>query len=83
MNSLDKIIEKLKSNGDVDAVFLTGSIGTKTNKPYSDIDLIVILKNNSKEIESIFTWIDGIFADIYFFDLENIKEIEESSFLST
>ncbi|MEK7116611.1 MAG: nucleotidyltransferase domain-containing protein [Patescibacteria group bacterium] len=81
MNSLDKIIEKLKSNDAVDAVFITGSIGTKTNTSHSDIDLIVILKDNSKEIESIFTWFDGIFADIYFFDLENIKEIKESLFL--
>lgn len=81
MEELEGIIKKLKS--DVDAVLLTGSIGTKTNKPYSDIDLIVILKDNSKEIESIFTWIDGIFADIYFFDLENIREIKEALFLPT
>lgn len=83
MDSLDKIIEKLKLNDDVDAVFLTGSIGTKTSKPYSDIDLIVILKNNSKEIESVFTWINGVFADIYFFDLENIRETKESLLLPT
>jgi predicted nucleotidyltransferase/predicted DNA-binding WGR domain protein len=83
MDSLNKIIEKLKSNDEVDAVFLTGSVGAKTNTSYSDIDLIIILKDNSKEIESIFTWIDGIFADIYFFDLENIREIEESLFLPT
>lgn len=83
MKELDKIIEKLKSNDDVDAVFITGSMGTKTNTSHSDIDLIIILKNNFKEIESIFAWIDGIFADIYFFDLENIREIRESLFLPT
>lgn len=78
MNNLDKIIEKLKSNSDVDAVFLTGSHGTKEFKPYSDIDLVVILKENKNELYSLYRWIDGVFADIFFFDLADLKRIGES-----
>ena len=78
MNSLDKIIEKLKSNEDVDAVFLTGSHGTKESKSYSDIDLVVILKENKNNLYSLYRWIDGIFADIFFFDLTDLKRIGDS-----
>lgn len=80
MSQLQNIIEHLKLNNDVDAVFLTGSHGAN-KKPYSDIDLVIILKENVKQIESIFTWIDGTFADIYFFDLKNIKNIMSSESL--
>src|SRR3989344_7053424 len=75
MNSLSKIIEKLKSSEDVDAVFITGSHGTKESRSYSDIDLVIILKENRKNLYSLFRWIDGVFADIYFFDLDDLKRI--------
>ena len=77
MNSLDKIIEKLKSNEDVDAVFLTGSHGTKESKSYSDIDLVVILKENKNNLYSLYRWIDEVFADIFFFDLADLKRIRD------
>ncbi len=83
MQSLETIIQKLEQKPEVDAVFLTGSIGNNTSTADSDIDLIIILKDNTQGIESIFTWIDGVFADIYFFDLENIKSIIESNTLSS
>lgn len=76
MTELDKIIEKLKSNDDVDAVFLTGSHGTQEAKAYSDIDLVIILKENKNNLYSLYRWIDGIFADIFFFDLTDLKRIE-------
>lgn len=81
MDTLEKIIKKLEEKPDVDAVFLTGSKGTKTDTSNNDIDLIVILNKNTQEIRSIFTWIDGVFADIYFFDLDNVKKIIDTSFL--
>lgn len=46
MKELDKIIKKLKSNDDMEAVFITGSNSGKEAKPYSDIDLVIILKEN-------------------------------------
>jgi len=71
MSELETIIKNLESNNDVDAAFLAGSF-VNDKRPYSDIDLIIILKKNVECIKSVFTWIDGIFADIFFFDLENI-----------
>ena len=82
MSELQNIIENLKSKDEVDAVFLTGSHGANT-KPYSDIDLIIILKENTKSLQSIFAWIDGIFADIYFFDMENIERIMSADWLTS
>lgn len=58
--------------------FLTGSHG-ENRKAHSDIDLIIILKNNHLEIRYIYTWIGNIFADIYFFDIENVEEILKTS----
>lgn len=77
MDSLQKIISNLEKNELVDACFLTGSLGNNQATKNSDIDLIIILKENNKSVESIFTWIDDTFADIYFFDLDNLKKIEE------
>jgi len=79
MNSLDNIIEKLKSNNEVDAVFLTGSQSNQEAKTYSDIDLVVILKGNENKLYSLYRWIDGIFAEIFFFDLADLKRIASSN----
>lgn len=76
MKELDKIIENLKSNNGVDAVFLTGSHGRKEQQAYSDIDLVIILKENQHELYSLYRWIDGVFADIFFFDLKDLERIE-------
>jgi predicted nucleotidyltransferase len=76
MTELNKIIEKLELSDDVDAVFLTGSHGLKESKPYSDIDLVIILKENKNNLYSLYRWIDGTFADIFFFDLTDLKRIE-------
>lgn len=71
---LTQIIENLSKNPDVDGVFLTGS-QTKDNKPYSDIDLVIILRNNHNKLNSLYTWIDGKFADVFFFDQSDIKRM--------
>jgi predicted nucleotidyltransferase len=83
MNTLEKIIARLNSNNDVDAVFVTGSLGVKTAKPYSDIDLVVILKENKFDLYSLYRWIDGIFSDIFFFDLSDIKRISVQENIDT
>lgn len=81
MDYLQNIIKSLEKNELVDACFLTGSYGNHSATESSDIDVIIILKENKESIESIFTWIDGVFADIYFFDLNNLKKIQEVSCL--
>jgi len=78
IKSLDKIIEKLKLNDDVDAVFLTGSHGTQEAKAYSDIDLVVILKENKNNLYSLYRWIDRVFAEVFFFGLADLRRISES-----
>ncbi len=79
MNSLKKIIEKLQAIEDVDSVFITGSYGIANPKPYSDIDLVIILKKNKNGIYSFYRWIDGVFADIFFFDLADLKRIKSKA----
>lgn len=83
MKSLETIIKNLSQKPEVDAVFLTGSLGNETHTSDSDIDLIIILKENNLAIESVFTWIDGVFADVYFFDQSNIKNLIESKFMTS
>ncbi|MFM2384025.1 MAG: hypothetical protein RIQ72_597 [Candidatus Parcubacteria bacterium] len=83
MQTLETILKKLEQKPEVDAVFLTGSIGNNTSTSDSDIDLIIILKDNTLALESVFTWIDGVFADIYFFDQRNISNIVQSDVLSS
>jgi len=78
MKSLEIIINGLKNSDDVDAVFLTGSLGRKESKPYSDIDLVVILKENTLGLYSLYRWIDNTFADIFFFDLADVKNATDN-----
>ena len=79
--SLKTVGEKLKKNNNVDCVFLTGSHGTGKQKPYSDLDLIIVFKKNTKSIKSVYTFIDGAFADIFFFDLADVKRIKKAKAL--
>lgn len=83
MKELDKILEKLKSSDDVDAVFMTGSNHNNEAKNYSDIDLVVIFKENKDELYCLYDWIDGVFAEIFFFDLADLKRINSSKKLDT
>lgn len=75
MLTLDKIIKNLEVKPEVDAVFLTGSYGTKTSKPCSDLDLVIILNKNNKNIKAIYTWIDNKFSDIFFFDKADLDRL--------
>lgn len=78
MNSLDKIIEKLKSDDNIDAVFMTGSNHNKEAKTYSDIDLVIIFKENKDELYCLYNWIGDIFAETFFFDLDDLKRVASS-----
>jgi predicted nucleotidyltransferase len=79
MITLKEITTQLEANPAVDAVFLTGSFAQGTSSPSSDMDLVVILKENNKQIRSVYTWIDGVFADIFFFDHANIERIKNAN----
>jgi predicted nucleotidyltransferase len=74
---LEKIIENLKSKEEVDAVLIGGSQSRGEEKEYSDIDLAIILKENTENILSIFQYIDNKPADIFFYDLALVKKLAE------
>ncbi len=40
--------------------------------------MVVVLKENKNSIYSLYRWIDGVFADIFFFDLLDLKRIENN-----
>lgn len=78
MNQLETIVKNLKNNDNIDSVFLTGSYATGQKTAHSDIDLIVVFNDNSKNIKALYTWIDDVFADVFFFDTLDIKRIEDA-----
>ena len=61
MPKLYTLIQKLKGKDDVDAVFIIGSHGRGEQKPYSDLDLVVILKENIHHLKSVYR---GVFLCI-------------------
>lgn len=79
MTELQAIIANLEQSADVNAVFLTGSYGEGEAKPHSDVDLVVILKKNNLNLYSHYRWIDGSFADIFFFDLADLARIRSAA----
>jgi hypothetical protein len=78
MPELHALIKKLKEEDNIDAVFITGSHGRGEQKPYSDLDLVIILRENTHQIKCVYTWIDGIFADIFFFDRADLQRITQA-----
>ncbi len=78
MKTLSQIISNLEKHPDVDSVFLTGSQGIDEHKPYSDIDLVVILQTNKHKVDSLYTWIDRKFSDIFFFDHSDLQRINDN-----
>lgn len=78
MITLKEITAQLEANPAVDAAFLTGSFAQGTSSPSSDMDLVVILKENDKQIRSVYAWIDGVFADIFFFDRATIAHVKNA-----
>jgi predicted nucleotidyltransferase len=82
MQNLQTLIENLKSKDEVDAVFITGSQGLGENKFYSDIDLVVIFKENTHKFFSLFQFIEDKPADIFFYDLELLKKLQADTKIS-
>ncbi|MEK7207989.1 MAG: nucleotidyltransferase domain-containing protein [Patescibacteria group bacterium] len=75
MPELKKLIASLKEKDDVDAVFLTGSCDLPEASAASDIDIVIILKENRVRIKTAYQIIDGAFADIFFFDHQDLHKI--------
>ena len=75
MREVDTLVGRLETKAEVDAVFLTGSFGASHASTASDIDIVIILKENRVQIKSVYQIIDGAFADIFFFDLADVRRI--------
>jgi len=69
------LINNLKAKKEVDAVFITGSFAVSKTSSASDLDLVIVLKNNKEKIKSVYEKIHGIFADIFFFDKTDLKRL--------
>lgn len=72
--SLQQLIERLKSSPRVRGVFVTGSTAANS-KPWSDVDLVIILDTNTVGLKSIYTMVENRFADIFFFDKKFVQDI--------
>lgn len=79
--SLANVIEKLKSSPRVKGVFSTGTTATALS-PSSDIDLVVIVDQNSEGIKSVYTMIENRFSDVFFFDIDFINDLGDKSEVS-
>lgn len=71
---LPQLLERLKSSPRVRGLFLTGTTA-KNTQPWSDVDIVVILNINTVDIKSIYTMVDGRFADIFFFDKKFVEGV--------
>ena len=79
--SLEKLLVKLKTSPRVRGIFLTGSTATKMS-PSSDIDFVVILDRNTENIDKIYTTIENRFSDIFFFDVDFLNRLNDTSDVS-
>ncbi len=74
-NSLQEIINTLSKNNNVDALLLCGSTATETQTKSSDYDLVLVVKEKPEKLLSLFTYINAMPADIFFYSLTDIKNI--------
>lgn len=72
---MEEIITKLSQNDNVDALLLCGSTATGTQTNSSDHDLVLVVKEKPDKLLSLFTYINGLPADIFFYSLGDIKRI--------
>lgn len=75
MKKLDGLLKNLKENEQIDAVFITGSSAIGSETKDSDIDLVIVLQENSTKLRSVYEVVDDTFADIFFFTTENVKDL--------
>lgn len=77
MIGLQNLVQKLNSQQEIDAILIAGSQGRGEQKEHSDIDLLVVLTENSEQIFSLLQFVDNKPADIFFTDIASLKKISE------
>lgn len=76
---LNTIIKTLAARSEVDSILVFGSARTTDFKPYSDIDLAVVLDENVEpRLSSCFCYIGSNISDVYFFYTDRIDELISS-----
>jgi predicted nucleotidyltransferase len=76
---LDSVIKILTDKSEVDSILVLGSVKTNDFKPYSDIDLVVVLDESVKpKLSSCFCHIGQNIGDIYFFYTDKIDKLISS-----
>ncbi|MCL5438564.1 MAG: nucleotidyltransferase domain-containing protein [Patescibacteria group bacterium] len=73
--TLEEVLNTLKTNTIVNGILLMGSTGNKTQTEDSDYDLTVIVNNLPSNILGINTFIDNTVTEVFFYTIEEIKEI--------
>jgi len=75
ISSLNDVVSKLSSNGNVDALLLCGSTASGKQTKSSDHDLVLVVKEKPDKLLSFFTYIAGAPADIFFYSISEIQRI--------
>ncbi len=73
--SLQEIIDILSRHDIVEALLLCGSTASGKQTKSSDYDLVLVLKKKPEKLLSLFTYINSLPADIFFYSLADIKRI--------
>lgn len=79
--AVNSMVEKLKKNENVLAVMVFGSMITGDLWEESDIDLIVVMKNQSKFVENIYSTINDVQIQIKFVSLNAIYNTKKNIFI--
>lgn len=74
-HSLDEIVTKLSQNDNIDALLLCGTTATGTQTKSSDYDLVLVVKEKPEKLLSLFTYINSLPADIFFYTVADIRRI--------
>ncbi|MDE1975360.1 MAG: nucleotidyltransferase domain-containing protein [Patescibacteria group bacterium] len=73
--NLEHTISSLSRNPNIDALLLCGSTASGKMTKASDYDLVLVVKDKPEKLVSMFAYIDGTPADIFFYSSEEIKRM--------
>lgn len=67
--NIDKLLNELKQDQNVLGIYLFGSFATGNFKPYSDVDICLVLKDNSRKVTINYLGFSGKHVDISVFSM--------------
>src|SRR5438046_464849 len=72
---LEEVLARLCASRQIDGVLLMGSAAEETLRPYSDYDLVVVMKQLPAGLMAINTFIDQRFAEIFFSSVTEVAQL--------